>query len=70
MTIEAAKARCQKTHPGKSPAICMSTRGQLIYLLDLDLPPDLHKFLGEAIDTRIRSTRRGSGHGTSERWFG
>ena len=25
---------------------------------------------GEAIDTRTRSIRRGSGHGTSERWFG
>ncbi len=25
---------------------------------------------GEAIDTRIRSIRRGSGHATSERWFG
>jgi hypothetical protein len=25
---------------------------------------------GEAIDTRIRSIRRGSGHGTLERWFG
>jgi hypothetical protein len=24
---------------------------------------------GEAIDTRTRSIRRGSGHGTSERWF-
>jgi metallo-beta-lactamase family protein len=24
----------------------------------------------EAIDTRTRSIRRGSGHGTSERWFG
>src|SRR4030081_3022279 len=25
---------------------------------------------GEAIDTRTRSIRRGSGHGTLERWFG
>ena len=25
---------------------------------------------GEAIDTRTRLIRRGSGHGTSERWFG
>jgi hypothetical protein len=25
---------------------------------------------GEAIDTRTRLARRGSGHGTSERWFG
>src|SRR5215471_8674042 len=25
---------------------------------------------GEAIDARTRSIRRGSGHGTSERWFG
>ena len=25
---------------------------------------------GEAIDTRTRAIRRGSGHGTSERWFG
>ena len=25
---------------------------------------------GEAIDTRTRSIRRGSRHGTSERWFG
>ena len=25
---------------------------------------------GEAIDTRTRSIRRGSEHGTSERWFG
>ena len=25
---------------------------------------------GEAIDTRTRSIRRGSGHGTSEGWFG
>jgi hypothetical protein len=24
---------------------------------------------GEAIDTRTRLIRRGSGHGTSERWF-
>jgi hypothetical protein len=24
---------------------------------------------GEAIDTRTRSIRRGSGHSTSERWF-
>ena len=24
---------------------------------------------GEAIDTRTRSIRRGSGHGTLERWF-
>jgi hypothetical protein len=24
----------------------------------------------EAIDTRTRSIRRGSGHGTLERWFG
>jgi len=25
---------------------------------------------GEAIDTSTRSIRRGSGHGTSEWWFG
>jgi hypothetical protein len=25
---------------------------------------------GEAIDMSTRSIRRGSGHGTSERWFG
>ena len=25
---------------------------------------------GEAIDTRTHAIRRGSGHGTSERWFG
>jgi hypothetical protein len=25
---------------------------------------------GEAIDTSTRSIRRGSGHGTSGRWFG
>jgi hypothetical protein len=25
---------------------------------------------GEVIDTSTRSIRRGSGHGTSERWFG
>jgi hypothetical protein len=25
---------------------------------------------GEAIDTRTHSIRRGSEHGTSERWFG
>ena len=32
--------------------------------------PGKARVSGEAIDTRTRSIRRGSGHGTSERWFG
>ena len=32
--------------------------------------PGKARVSGEAIDTSTRSIRRGSGHGTSERWFG
>src|SRR3984893_9424575 len=34
------------------------------------LPIGEGRVSGEAIDTRTRSIRRGSGHGTLERWFG
>jgi hypothetical protein len=35
-----------------------------------DLPFGEGRVSGEVIDMRTRSIRRGSGHGTSERWFG
>lgn len=41
----------------QTPGIMSSRRGRL-------------QRAWEAIDTRTRSIRRGSGHGTSERWFG
>ena len=40
----------------QTPGIMSSRRGKAVRA-------------GEAIDTRTHSIRRGSGHGTSERWF-